>query len=228
MALNSLPRLLITSTIALGLSGICVSNASAAAVQDRIATTADTGGFVAIPNSIQPRARAATDLGPMRGDARLQGVSIHFNMSTAQEAALDQLLADQQNPASPRYHQWLTPEQYGEQFGLSSADLGKVTAWLESQGFTITGVANGKTSITFDGTVAQVQAAFATSIHNLSLNGETHFANVTNVSVPSELSGVVTGVTGLHDFRLQPRVQSSLVKPEFTSSVTGNHYTEPG
>jgi subtilase family serine protease len=228
MALTSLPRLLITSAIALSLSGICVANAAAAAAQNRIATAANPGGFVAIPSSVQPRARGASDLGPMRGDVRLQGMSIHFNMSTAQEAALDQLLADQQNPASPRYHQWLTPEQFGEQFGLSSADLAKVMAWLESQGFTITNVANGKTSITFDGTVAQVQAAFATSIHSLSVNGETHFANITNVSVPSQFSGVVSGVTGLHDFRLQPRVHPSLVKPAFTSSVSGNHYTAPG
>ena len=228
MSLTSLPRLLVTSAIALGLSGICVSNASAAAAQNRIATTANTGGFVAIPDSVQPRARGASDLGQMRGDARLQGMSIHFNMSTAQEAALDQLLADQQNLASPRYHQWLTPEQFGEQFGLSSADLGKVTTWLENQGFTVTGVANGRTSITFDGSVAQVQAAFATSIHNLSVNGETHFANITNISVPGQFSGVVSGVTGLHDFRLQPRVHPSLVKPEFTSSVSGNHYTAPG
>src|ERR1700729_2492275 len=113
MSLTSLSRLLITSTIALGLSGIGVSNATAAAVQNRIVAASNTGGFVAIPDSVQPRARAASDLGPKRGDARLQGMSIHFNMSTAQEAALDQLLADQQNPASPRYHQWLTPDQYG-------------------------------------------------------------------------------------------------------------------
>jgi subtilase family serine protease len=228
MAFKSLPRLLFTTAIFLGLTGFGVSNASAAVVHNRIAASANTGGFLAIPGSIHPKARLASDLGPMRGDARLQGMSIHFNMSTAQQAALDQLLADQQNPSSSRYHQWLSPEQYGEQFGLSSDDLSKVTAWLQSQGFTVTSVANGRSYITFNGTVAQAQAAFATSMHNVSLNGETHFANVTGISVPSQFSGVVTAVTGLHDFRLKARVHPSLVKPAFTSSVSGNHYTEPG
>jgi subtilase family serine protease len=228
MDLPSLPRLLATSAIFLGLSGICTSNASAAPVQNRIAAAVNAGGYVAIPDSVHPKARLANDLGAMRGDIQLQRVAIYFNMSATQQTALDQLLADQQNPSSPRYHQWLTPEQYGEQFGLSSDDLGKVTAWLANQGFTITGVANGRNYITFNGTVDQVQAAFATSLHNLSLNGETHFANVTSVSVPGQLSGVVTAVTGLHDFRLQPRIHASQVKPQFTSSVSGNHYTEPG
>lgn len=228
MALKSLPRLLFTSAIYLGLTCFGIANASAAAIKDRITGAVSSSDFVAIPNSVQPKARLANDLGPMQGDVRLQGLSIHFNMSVAQQAALDQLLADQQNPSSSQYHQWLTPEQYGEQFGLSSDDLAKVTAWLTNQGFTITGVANGRTFITFSGTVAQVQAAFATSMHNVSLNGEMHFANVTNISVPGQLSGVVMGMTGLHDFRLAARVHPNLIKPAFTSSVSGNHYTAPG
>jgi len=34
------------------------------------------------------------------------------------------------------------------------------------EGFTVTGVANGGTFVTFDGTVAQAEAGFGTSIHN--------------------------------------------------------------
>jgi subtilase family serine protease len=155
-------------------------------------------------------------------------MSLHFTLSAEQQAAINQLLADQQDPASPRYHQWLTPQQYAAQFGLSSSDIAKVTAWLTGQGFTVTGVANGGDFITFSGSVAQVQTAFATSIHSLALNGETHFANVTSISVPSAFAGVVGAVSGLHDFRLKPRVHTSFVKPNFTSSVSGSHFIAPG
>jgi subtilase family serine protease len=155
-------------------------------------------------------------------------MSLRFTPSAAQQAALDQLLADQQNPASPRFHQWLTPQQYAAQFGLSSNDIAKVTAWLTSQGFTVTGVANGGSFVTFDGTVAQAQTAFATSIHNLSLNGESHFANIANPSVPSAFADVVGAVTGLHDFRARPHLHTSIVKPNFTSSVSENHFLAPG
>jgi subtilase family serine protease len=223
----SLPRLLLTSFL---LTGIAASTASAA-VQDRI-STAISSSRVTIPNSVHGKVRLATDLGPAAPDTKLEAMTLRFSMTAAQQAALDQLLLDQQNPSSPRYHQWLTPGQYAAQFGLSSADLAKVTAWLTSQGFAVTEIANSATFIRFNGTVAQAQTAFATSIHNVSLNGETHFANVTDAAVPSAFAGVVLGVTGLHDFKLKSRVRSHVVSDpahtQFTSSLTGNHYIAPG
>jgi subtilase family serine protease len=232
MASNSLPRLFVASLLCLGtLAGLGQPSAQAQ-VHNRISGAVAGSSLVAIAHSIHPKAKLGSDLGPTAGDKELRGMTIRFNMTDAQTAALDQLLNDQQNPASPRYHQWLTPAQYGAQFGMSSADLAKVSGWLAGQGFTVTGVANGGTFISFDGTVAQVESAFGTSIHNLSVDGETHFANVTDISVPSAFAGVVSAVNGLHDFRLKPRIRASLVDPvvdpHFTSSITGNHYTAPG
>ena len=224
---SSLPRLLLTSAICVaGLAGFSVPAASAV-VQDRIGTVS-TSNPAEVPNSVNPRVKLATDLGPAAPDTKLVGMSLHFSMTADQGAALDQLLADQQNPSSPRYHQWMTPTQFAAQFGLSSGDIAKVTAWLAGEGFTVTGGANGGTFVTFDGTVAQAQTALATSIHNLSLNGEAHFANITNPQVPGAFAGVVSDVAGLHNFRLQPRVHTSVVKPEFTSSVSNNHFVAPG
>jgi subtilase family serine protease len=199
---------------------------ASAAVANRVTTPISGSPAVEIPNSVHPKVRLATDLGPTPADTRLVGMTIRFNMTLPQQAALDQLLADQQNPASPRYHQWLGPTEFGAQFGLSSSDLAKVTEWLTSQGFTVTGVANGGTFITFDGTVAEAEAAFSTSIHNLSLNGESHFANVSNPSLPAAFAGVVSGITGLHNFRIKPHVQ--MFKPDFTSSISGGHFLAPG
>ena len=210
----------------IGIAAIGIPAASAAA-QDRITAAISSGSEVAIPNSVHPNVRLSSDLGSAPADTKL-GMSIRFNLSTAQQAALSQLLADQQNPSSPSYHQWLTPAQFAAQFGLSSADIAKVTAWLTSQGFTVSGVANGGLFVSFNGTVGQAQTAFSTSIHTLSLNGVTHYANVTNVQVPSAFAGVVTTVTGLHNFRAQPHVHTSVVKPEYTSSLSGNHYLAPG
>src|ERR1035441_5705858 len=224
---TSLPRLLLTSAIcAAGFAGIGVPVASAA-VQDRIGTVS-TSNPAEVPNSVNPRVKLATDLGPAVPDTKLVGMSLRFSMTADQGAALDQLLADQQNPSSPRYHQWLTPTQFAAQFGLSSSDIAKVTAWLTGEGFTVTGVANGGTFVTFDGTVAQAEAAFGTSIHNLSVNGEAHFANTTNVSVPSVFANVVGAVTGLHDFRPKPRVHTSVASQHFTSSISEDHFVAPG
>jgi surface-anchored protein len=199
------------------------------AVQNRIVGGAGATK-VALPKSVSPKVSKATDLGDADGSLALSSMTLRFNMTDAQKAALTQLLSDQQNPVSTKYHQWLTPEQFADQFGVSSGDMATVSQWLTSQGFKITAAARGRTFIQFSGTVAQAQTAFQTSIHRVSLNGEEHVANVTAASLPSGIAGVVGSVAGLNDFRLVPRarVHSQVqVDPKFTDSK-GNHYIAPG
>src|SRR5689334_1745716 len=69
-------------------------------------------------------------LGPVDAGMRVQGMTFRFRPTPAQSAELDQLLEDQQNPTSPQYHAWLTPEEYGERFGLSPEDFRNVASWL--------------------------------------------------------------------------------------------------
>ncbi|MEO8737555.1 MAG: protease pro-enzyme activation domain-containing protein [Edaphobacter sp.] len=211
---------------------IALTPVSYAAVPNRIASVA-AESRMPLQHTVSPRVRNATDLGSAPGNRILDSLSLHFSMTVAQQAALTQLLIDQQNPSSPRYHQWLTPEQFGAQFGLSSADIAKVSAWLTGQGFTVTGVAHSSTFISFTGTVAQAQKAFNTSIHSLNLNGEQHFANTTDAALPLSIAGVVSTITGLNNFRLKSRAQARTIgantlQPQYTSSVSGGHFIAPG
>ncbi len=138
-----------------------------------------------------------------------------FTPSAQQQQALQKLLADQQNPKSPRFHQWLTSDQFGQQFGLSQNDIEKISAWLESEGLKVTYVAHGRDFLAFEGTAAQVQATFRTSIHNYSVNGKAHFANVTPPMIPAALSGIVGGFRGLHNFTPHPMLRQ---RPNYTLS----------
>jgi len=127
--------------------------------------------------------------------------------STEQEQSLRQLLDQQQTRGSGNFHGWLTPEQFGKQFGPSDADLQAVTDWLTAQGFQIGKVAAGRTAIEFSGNAAQVRSAFHTEIHRFVLNGEEHFANVSDPEIPTALSPVVAGVVALHNFPRQAHVK---------------------
>jgi hypothetical protein len=205
-----------------------------AVVPNRIARV-NTQARTRLQHTVSPRAKKSVDLGAAAASLKLQGLTLQFNMTDAQQAALSQLLIDQQNPSSPRYHQWLTPQQFGAQFGLSADDIAKVSAWLTSQGFTVTGVANSSTFITFAGTAAQVQQAFGTAIHNVSLNGEKHIANLADPALPPAIAGVVSNITGLTDFKPQPRLRTrklslNVVHPHNTIPTTnGNeHFVAPG
>src|SRR5206468_7626246 len=167
------------------------AQAAQAPVQNRIASAVNNGSRVALPGTIGGHAKQSTDLGLAPANLQLESLSLRFSMTPAQQADLNQLLAAQLDPSSPNYHQWLTSEQFGARFGLSSSDLAKVSSWLTSQGFSITGVAKSSTFITFSGTVGQVQQAFGTAIHNVSYNGEAHITNLADPTLPSAIASVV-------------------------------------
>ena len=213
------------------------SSVLAALTPQRIGTV-DDSRLTTLSQKVHPAALRATDLGEAASDRVLSEMTLRFSMTVSQQTALDALLADQQNPASAKYHQWLTPEQFGAQFGLASADLTKVSSWLGSQGFTVAQVARGGTFIRFSGTVAQVDKAFHTSIRRLSLDGEPHFGNLTAPVLPTAIAAVTAGVTGLHDFHPKahhreflaaaPQTSTNGLMPTFTSATSGNHFIAPG
>ena len=128
-----------------------------------------------------------------------------LRQSAARAAALELLTAAQHDPASPMFHKWLTPAQFGEYFGVEDADIAAVTGWLTSQGFVVNGVYPDKLQIDFSGTAGQVRNAFHTQESRYTFNHASHIANDRDISVPSALRNVVVGVAGLNNFRPQPQ-----------------------
>lgn len=179
---------------------------------------------VTLAGQIHPRARAEYDQGRVSPSRELSYVTLEFAPSASQKAALEALLEEQQNPASPNYHRWLTPEQFADRFGVSSADIAQITSWLESEGLTVKAVARGRNWIAAGGSAAQFEAALHTEMHRYSINGEMHFANSTEPSIPAALKGVVRAIRGLNDFRARPAHHA--MKPQYTSA-SGNHYLSP-
>jgi subtilase family serine protease len=167
----------------------------------------------------------AQDQGPVSAAQVMPRMSLHFKLTAAQQADLDQLLAAQQNRRSAQFHKFLTPEEYADRFGLNSADIEKVTAWLENSGFSNVQVARSRSWVSFSGTAGQAQNAFHTSIHNYTVNGEAHFANASDPQLPKALEGIAEGVRGLHNFRMKPHIRRP--QAHFTSSISGNTYLAP-
>jgi hypothetical protein len=190
-----------------------ISAAPLLAQQDRIAGPLDRSQRIALKGNIHPNAEPRFDAGPVDSSLKLNHVMVMLKPSAAQQADLDRLLAEQQDRSSPNYHAWLTPEQFGDRFGLGSNDIGQVVSWLQSEGLAVDGVSRARNWIWFSGTAGQVQAALRTEIHRYSVNGESHFANASEPSVPAVIEPLVSGIRGLDDFhlksRLSPRVPLS-------------------
>jgi subtilase family serine protease len=212
--------------------GVALSSFSQARPTNRIAQAIDDRETVVLHGNVRPLLEAATDQGRMDGGTPLT-ISMVFKKTAAQEAALEKLLADQQNPSSPNYHKWLTPQQFADRFGMSAGDIATVTNWLQSQGFKVERIANSRTQVWFSGPVSKIETVFRTEMHNFDLKGEPHFANAAELSVPAALGEVVLGFHNMNDFRPRARakirrVTGDQLTPHFTSSLSGSHFLIPG
>ena len=192
----------------------------------RIAAEITSSEQSTVKGSQHPLAQSQNDAGRMPASTRLNGISLYFNRSAAQEADLQSLLSAQQNPASPLYHKWLTPDQFAVRFGMAQSDIDKVQGWLQQQGFSVESVARSRNMIRFSGTVTQVESAFATEMHYYTVAGAKHFAPATALSVPTAIASTVSGIRNLNDFR--PRPQAVKPRAAYTSGQTGTVFFAPG
>ena len=219
-------RVFARTLCAVALAGLA---GSPSAAENRVLRAPDDAVVSRVAGSVRPLTRGSRDLGRADSGTRIEGASVVFSRSPDQQKALDALLALQQDRSSTFYRKWLTPEDFADRFGLSRDDVARVVAWLRSRGFTVDGVSRSRTRVSFSGTFGQVESAFRTEMHWYERDGERRFANATELSVPEALSGVVQGFRNLDDFRPRPGVAARAVEPlpDFTSSISGNHYLAP-
>ena len=212
---------------------LACSQAFAQGPKPRLSSAINSGARVSLAAAHPEEGRAAvnlgTDMGALPSGTALQGVTLVFSRSTAQQADLDTLLAAQQNPKSALFHQWLTPDQFAARYGVADADIAKTEAWLQSQGFQIAGVPRSRDRIVFNGTAGQIAVAFGTELHRYASKQGTHFAPAGDLSVPASLAPMVAGVLRLSDIHphRQSKVAPAAVKPAYTSAQTGNHFLTP-
>ncbi len=199
-----------------------IAGGSQAAPPNRIARPVDSRQTRVVPGNLHRLAAAELDRGPVEPGMKMSYMLLLTKPSTAQQADLDQLLADQQNPSSPRFHRWLTPEEFGARFGLSPSDHSKIVAWLQSEGFTIDELARARNWVAFSGTVEQVSRSLRTPIHRFEADGRMRYANTSEPSVPEALADVTGGFIGLDDFKLKPGARQA---PDDNSA--GSHFLVP-
>ncbi len=205
----------------------------APAQPSRITAQIDNSRRITLTGHLHPKALPQYDQGALDPSTQLSRVTIMLQPSAAQQADLKQLLADQQNPSSPNYHKWLTPEEYANRFGASVSDLNTVAQWLRSQNLQVTSVARGRDSIAVSGTASAVENAFQVQLHRFVINGQTHYAPTTEPSVPAAFSNVISGIRGLNDFRLKPASRRKAIlqapnKPQVESeSLCGGYCLGP-
>ena len=206
-------------------------SATAVPVLPRLTQPVDDHQLVSLKGTVHRLATPANDRGAVADGFALERMQVVLKRSAAQDAALQQLLQQMHQPGSPNYHKWLTPAQFGEQFGPSDADIATISNWLGAHGFTVTKVNPGKQTLEFSGNAGQFKKAFHSEIHKYEANGQIHTANATDPSIPAALAPVFGGFVSLNNFPMKSYAHklgtasydpaTHQAKPNWTQGETG-------
>jgi len=193
-------RGLFAAVVSFSLSGLAVAQAT-----PQITRSVDASVRTTISGTVHPLANAQNDRGRVDASLTMKDMILTLHASTAQRAQLRQLTDDLHNASSASYHKWLTPAQFGAQYGPADDDLKTAKDWLVANGFKIEEVSAAKTWIRFSGVAQQVEQSFGTEIHKYSVKGATHYANSKALSLPTALAPAVSGVVSVNNFEKRPQ-----------------------
>jgi len=221
--------------VAVGSSALAQAPLKAPGTRSLITARIDTQRRLTLQGHVAAWARVEADRGAVPAELPLARLTLMLNRSPEREAAFQQLLKDQQDPASPQYHHWLTPVEVGEQFGASQQDIDTIGTWLTQQGLHVDGVANSRMRITFSGSAGAVASTFGTALRYYAVGGETRIANAEAPHIPVALGDAVRGVAGLYVIKFRPAhrstpqhsaAQDSITHPQGTGGA-GSHFISP-
>ena len=194
----------------------------------RISQSIDDNQTVRLAHNTRPEANAKNDRGPVSDSFDIDHMFLLLQRSPEKEQALDKLIDQLNDRKSPNFHHWLTAAEFGQRFGVAQEDIDTITNWLESHGFRVNQVYLSRILIDFSGTAGQLREAFHTEMHQLDVNGQMHFSNISDPRIPLALAPVVKGFASLNDFK--PRAMYK-AKPDYTfagCASSASVPTEPG
>jgi subtilase family serine protease len=182
-----------------------VFSAHAESVQPLLITrNVDETKLVTLGGNTRPEAVQGNDRGLAADDLLMEHMLLQLKRSPEQERALQEFLEELTDRSSPNFHRWLTAKEFGDRYGVAKQDRDTIKGWLVSHGFQVNVDYENGILIDFSGTAGQVRKAFHTEIHQLTVAGVQHFANMRDPQIPAALESAVRGVVSLHDFGPRP------------------------
>lgn len=191
-----------------------------AQVPDRLTAVTDPARVHVLAHHLPAWASSANNRGPVASNLKLEHMTLVLERSSQQQAALDQLLADQHNPSSPDFHHWLTPDEMGQRFGLSDDDIATITGWLESQGLHVNWISPNRTFLGFGGIAADVNRAFQTELHGYNVDGETRYSINADPKIPAALAPAIKAIRGLSTPSEKPQYHDSVMQSQSVQATT--------
>jgi subtilase family serine protease len=200
------------------LLALCVTTSALAQIADLVRTPVDPANRVPLTGHHPAWANAQNDVGAVPADLPIERLTIVLARSPQVEQAYTQFLKDQQDPASPDYHHWLTPVEIGKRFGVSSHDIHAVTVWLQSQNLHVDSISNSRERIVFSGPASSIASAFGAEMHYFTVGTEKRISITAEPQIPAALGQVIKSISGLYTVKLYPQHKSKTVQSSHASN----------
>ena len=195
-------------TVTAAVSAMVLAGWSQSGVATAVGVIPTTGTqHHAVPKSTPEWLSHARTLGRASGAA-----SVNFKVYLAPRGGIDTVKAAVTASATPGtsgYHKFLTPAAYHQAFDPTVSTVAAVRSWLASDGLRVRAIGQYNAYLDVTGTVAQAQAAFATTIQRYVHDGVTVQANTTPLSIPTSLSTAVLTVVGIDTSPSKKHVQTA-------------------
>lgn len=141
-------------------------------------------------------------------------ISITLVLKRSDEAGFQRWLQALQDPRSADFERYLTPQDLAERFGPSQLSYAALSDFMQGQGFGLSEGSANRMTLTFNGTRATAERAFATSIHEYQFGDKVVFANASTPSLPGDLAVKVAAVIGLNNLA-QPQPLGNAINGAF-------------
>jgi len=209
------------------------ANPASAQASDRLPSSFDSAQVETLANHHPLWASPANDAGVLPAELPISNVTLALARSPQQEQAFEQFLRDQQDPSSPDYHHWLTPDEVGQRFGLSDNGIAVITGWLQSRGLQVNWISPSHLFVGFSGSAANVGRAFGTDLHYYEVNGRQLVSVSSDPTIPSALAPAIRSVRGLFTIEEHPtHFATPMVSSEPNLTIpdgnTTYHFIAPG
>jgi subtilase family serine protease len=120
--------------------------------------------------------------------------SVHLKLRNKEK--LDALYQEIYNPDSPRYHHYLTTEEYKTEFAPTPQMFAVVKNYFSNHGMKAE-ISGGKITVT--ATVLQLQQAFNIKINNYLYQNKTVYSNATEPKIDPAIGQYILGISGLNN-----------------------------
>ena len=157
------------------------------------------------------------------------GSSVSFDLvlKLRNASGAQALLRAVSKPGSSRYHHYLTTAQWIAKYSPTKADVKAAKAWLKQQGFSVGSVPADRLFVPAEGTAAQVEKAFSTSLGYYRVTGKKLRQASSPLSIPSSLGGIVSGVSGVNQSIATTSLTNGASAPNASAAQPGQEPPPP-